>query len=52
MNKELNITEEEYKEINAEDDDSIIVNTKNLGRASLIKSKFEFFSLEKIYFPK
>lgn len=50
MNKELNITEEEYKEINAEDDDSIIVNTKNLGRVSLIKSKFEFFSFRKNLF--
>jgi len=35
MNKDLNITEEEYKEINALDDDSIKVNTKNLKRVSL-----------------
>ena len=35
MNKELNITEEEYKEINAENDNSIRINTKNLGRVSL-----------------
>ena len=37
MNKELNITEEEYKEINAKNDDSIRINTKNLGRVSLKK---------------
>ena len=40
MNKELNITEEEYKEINKEDDDSIKVNTKNLGKVSLINLKY------------
>jgi len=34
MNKDLNITEEEYKEINAMDDDSIKVN-KNLKKVSL-----------------
>ena len=39
MNKELNITEEEYKEINAENDNSIRINTKNLGRVSLKISK-------------
>ena len=36
MNKDLNITEEEYKEINALDDDSIKVN-KNLKNVSLKK---------------
>lgn len=37
MNKELNITEDEYKEINAKDDDSIKVNSKNLKKVSLKK---------------
>ena len=33
MNNDLNITEEEYKEMNAvEPDDSIKVNTKNIKR--------------------
>lgn len=36
MNKDLNITEEEYKEINAMDDGSIKVN-KNLKKVSLKK---------------
>jgi hypothetical protein len=42
MNKDLNITEEEYKEINAMDDDSIKVN-KNLKKVSLKKIKIFFF---------
>ena len=41
MNKDLNITEEEYKEINAMDDDSIKVN-KNLKKVSLKKIKIFF----------
>lgn len=45
MNKDLNITEEEYKEINAIDDDSIKVNRKNLGRVSINKLKIFLFLL-------
>ena len=37
MNIDLNLTEEEYKQINAvEEDDSIKINNKNLGRVSNI----------------
>ena len=37
MNNDLNLTEEEYKQINAlEEDDSIKINNKNLGRVSNI----------------
>jgi len=37
MNNELNLTEEEYKQINTiEEDDSIKINNKNLGRVSNI----------------
>ena len=36
MNNDLNITEEEYKQINeVEDDDSIKVNHKNIKKVSI-----------------
>ena len=36
MNNDLNLTEEEYKEINAvQEDDSIKVNNKNIKRVSI-----------------
>ena len=51
MNKDLNITEEEYKEINAGDDDSIKVNRKNLVKVSLNKLKrFYFFFYRNLSF--
>ena len=52
MNKDLNITEEEYKEINAVDDDSIKVNRKNLGKVSLNKLKYFIFSYIEYRFIK
>lgn len=45
MNNDLNITEEEYKQINeVKDDDSIKVNHKNIKKVSN-KNKFIFFIL-------
>lgn len=49
MNKDLNITEEEYKEINAMDDDSIKVN-KNLKKVSLKKIKNIFFYRNRVFY--
>jgi hypothetical protein len=49
MNKDLNITEEEYKEINAMDDDSIKVN-KNLKKVSLKKIKIFFFYRNRVFY--
>ena len=49
MNKDLNITEEEYKEINAMDDDSIKVN-KNLKKVSLKKIKIFFFFRNQVFY--
>ncbi len=50
MNKDLNITEEEYKEIKAMDDDSIKVNRKNLGRVSLNILKIFYFFFRNLLF--
>ena len=47
MNKDLNITEEEYKEINAVDDDSIKVNKKNIGKVSINILKYFIFLTQK-----
>ena len=46
MNNDLNITEEEYKQIKAEeDDDSIKVNHKNIKRVRIIKITLFFLIL-------
>ena len=46
MNNDLNITEEEYKEIKAlENDDSIKINRDYIRRVSILQIKFSYIFL-------
>lgn len=46
MNNDLNITEEEYKEIKAlENDDSIKINREHIRKVSILQIKFSYIFL-------